>query len=155
MPGYRAHLIGGLVAFSGAYLLTQSATNTDLMLVLQLLGWCLLGSLFPDIDTKSMGRLVWFRILGVMAIVGLIANQWAVVGFSGILWLLSLLANHRGLFHRFWFILLLALFGMIITDVVVPEYLFYMQYAILFFVIGAFSHILLDGVVTNLKRMRR
>ncbi len=155
MPGYRAHLVGGLAAFSGAYLLIKSPTNTDILQVMQLLGWCLLGSLFPDIDTKSMGRLIWYRILGVMAVAGLILDQWAIIGFSGSLFALSLLAKHRGLFHRLWFIFLLALLGLIVTDVVAPQYLFYMQQAILFFVIGAFSHILLDGVVTNLKRMRR
>ena len=155
MPGYRVHLVGGLAAFSGAYLFTQTATNTDIMLVIQLLGWCLLGSLFPDIDTRSMGRLIWYRILGGMAVVGLLAEQWAIIGFSGSLWLLSLLAKHRGVFHSIWFILLLGLFGLAITDIAIPEYLPYMQKALLFFVIGALSHIFLDIASSLIKKRLR
>ncbi|MEX0672010.1 MAG: metal-dependent hydrolase [Candidatus Babeliales bacterium] len=144
MPGYRTHVLGGLAAFGVTYFFVQSPMHTDPILVAQLAAWCLLGSLFPDIDTKSMGRLVWFRILGGMALFGLIAQQGAIVGLSGTLWLLALIANHRGLFHRFWFILLLALLGLMVTDIIAPQYLGYMNNALLFFVIGALSHLLLD-----------
>jgi hypothetical protein len=54
MPGYRGHLVGGTVAFALVCVITNppfSAIGRSELLLLT----CL-GSLFPDIDTKSRGQ---------------------------------------------------------------------------------------------------
>lgn len=55
MPNYKKHLVGGSIVYA-ALIYTTSELNlipTDINIQLQTLAACLIGSLFPDIDTKS------------------------------------------------------------------------------------------------------
>ena len=55
MPNYKKHLAGGCLIY-GLLMFLNAKLNLitlDLNLQLQTLSSCLIGSLFPDIDTKS------------------------------------------------------------------------------------------------------
>lgn len=68
MPGYKGHLSGGLVvgciAVGGAVISGRLAC-TPLYLA-GLMGFCLLGALFPDVDTDSKGQNLFYGMLIVV-----------------------------------------------------------------------------------------
>lgn len=58
MPGYKGHLAGGLffavMGLAGAIMLGWMVF--DPLKAAGLVGFCLLGALFPDVDTDSRGQ---------------------------------------------------------------------------------------------------
>lgn len=147
MPGYKGHLVGGAVAFAGLILLLKLSFKPSFFDALHFFGCALLGALFPDIDIKSRGQAIFYRFLVCLLLILLIKRERTLYICLSFVMLLPLLVRHRGLFHRMWFILILA--G---ASVALCAYLDYthMQYVLLcnlFFVTGAASHLLLDRVM--------
>src|SRR3990167_2648155 len=141
MPAYDKHLISGFATFLFLAFIISTPTTTQANYISWLF-FCLFGSLFPDIDTKSHIQR-WFYTLTVL---GLICAYMAKFEFSYLLTLLfvPLIVKHRGLFHNPKFLLILS-FGL--------AFLFqlnglqnYHNYWILalFFLAGAYSHLILD-----------
>jgi hypothetical protein len=146
MPGYRTHLVGGICAFAcGWYVVvTASGSCPAFTMAIEWLCCALLGSLFPDIDTKSKGQKVFYLGILSTSVTLLISGQLRVVAGLCCLAFIPLIVRHRGLFHRTWFVILLPLVcafaasfdcsfdrGMLMTDA-------------LFFIAGALSHLILD-----------
>src|SRR5271154_4379661 len=104
MPGYRKHLVGGAVAYLSLLLLC-SGLNPTPMAAIEWLGFCLIGSLFPDIDIGSKGRYVFYRIFLILLLIFLLRRNTMALCLLGVLMLLPMLVNHRGLFHRWWFVI--------------------------------------------------
>lgn len=152
MPQYKTHLVGGFFTFLLIFLLFQSTSIFGQYNFFYLIS-CLLGSLFPDIDTKSMIQKILYFALFIITIVSVLAKQLEVAAFIGILSLIPIIVNHRRLTHRVWFIILVPLFIPIVTfyynkEIILPIFVSY-----LFFVAGALSHILLDfGIFGLFKR---
>ena len=55
MPGYRAHLAGGLTVYGITIYLLRSYCGS-VFIAAEWMLFTLAGSLFPDIDTKSKGQ---------------------------------------------------------------------------------------------------
>lgn len=151
MPGYRGHLLGGSIA----YLIVLQCLiiyKPDVSIAIQGLLFCLIGSLFPDIDIKSKGQKYFYIALTGCLCFCLLYGcfDWYVA--LSLVSMLPLLIRHRGLFHSLVFIVVLASCSIFLA-------LFYrVQYEALavsnafFFVVGAWSHIILDRFSTKIKR---
>jgi membrane-bound metal-dependent hydrolase YbcI (DUF457 family) len=143
MPSFKTHLVGGIIFYS--FILFFIPTPfASLMTKGEWLLFTLAGSLFPDIDIKSKGQKFFYLILLCLTLF-LCAQQYlrAVVGCA-IVACLPVLVKHRGIFHSLWFIM--GLNGAVL-GVIACYYPLYIKIALYdsgFFMLGAFSHILLD-----------
>lgn len=146
MPNYKKHLVGGSVIYA---LLTYvniklNLMPTNLNLQIQTLAACLIGSLFPDIDTKSkIQKFIYFIILVsviYLMIVGLEYQAALLASMS----MLPLIVSHRGLFHRMWFIILCLGLGNFLCYSNPGCWFKNYMWLSMFFLIGVISHIWLD-----------
>ena len=143
MPGYRAHLlVGAAVAAPLAYV-CQSQASSPTVIALWV-GFALAGSLFPDIDTKSKGQKWFYRFWLAALLLLLLLKQYLLFVACALLASAPLVVNHRGLFHKSWFLILAPC-------LVAAAFVWYMPgswkavfFATLFFVAGTLSHLLLD-----------
>lgn len=142
MPGYKGHIAGGLVMFGVLFAATRSIVAAGS-------GWLLCaitlaGALFPDVDTKSKGQKWFYRIL-FCALIGLLfLKQFVAFAVLALLIGLPLIVDHRGLFHRLWFIALLVIAALAALDWyhIIPAHNAVLP--ALFFIAGAASHLMLD-----------
>jgi len=108
MPSYRGHLIGGVVTYL-AMLHVIKYVQPNPHVIIQGFLFCLLGSLFPDVDVKSKGQKVFYILLLLFLIYCLLLQRWDLFAALSLLGTTPLLARHRGLFHEIWFLLCLTL----------------------------------------------
>lgn len=154
MPGYKGHIVGGLLIFFVLYGAMRSYIEPDAAVWLFVA--TMVGALFPDIDTKSKGQKWFYRIFFLVLIALLVLQQFIFFAVLTLLIGLPLVVDHRGLFHRLWFIITLAGVGvalldwyqiMPIRDALLPAF---------FFIAGAASHVVLDiGLLQALHLRRR
>ena len=153
MPGYRAHVVGGVVAaLPLLYLLRSYATPVTMVV------WCACaaaGALFPDVDTKSKGQKWFYRCIIPTLMVLLLLKRLTVFIIIALMSFTPLIVNHRGLFHRLWFIVLppLGLAGVIAWHY--PRYGQGAFFAALFFAIGSVSHLVLDYGPVKMFRIKK
>jgi membrane-bound metal-dependent hydrolase YbcI (DUF457 family) len=148
MPDYRGHLAGGLffgiMGLVGAILLGWMVF--DPLMAAGLLGFCLLGALFPDVDTNSKGQNLYYAVFVLVDLGLIIRGSYVWAAWFGLFSMLPAVGSHRGWTHTWW-----AMFLVPLPIVVIP---FFMQtpglverfapfYAA--FVLGYFSHLALDG----------
>ncbi len=147
MPGYKGHLNGGLIfgtlAISAAVFLGYLALSP--LLLIGLLGFCLLGALFPDVDTDSKGQNLFYVLL-IIVDCGLIYHQhylWAA--WLGLFAMMPALGHHRGWTHTWWAMLLVPL------PIIIIPFIFFKGNNLDFFLrfyaaftFGYFSHLALD-----------
>ena len=147
MPGYRGHLIGGVVAFVVVHNLIKifdsqkSSGTTDVAIGFAL---CLLGSLFPDIDIKSVGQRIFYSFALILSIFAILTHQNSLLAVLCVITLFPLVVSHRGVIHRLWFVVLVPLSVPLIVSygnasLFVPSFILY-----LYFLSGAISHLILD-----------
>jgi len=150
MPGYRGHLIGGSIA----YLVILQFIKThqpSVVVLLQGFVFCIIGSLFPDIDIKSKGQKFFYRGALIFLCCFLYYKRTDLFIGLSFLALVPLLVKHRGIFHQVWFLIFLSItLGLLIGNIYASYSVWAMKNA-LFFLAGALSHILLDRVGTRLK----
>ncbi|HJZ24498.1 MAG TPA: metal-dependent hydrolase [Candidatus Babeliales bacterium] len=143
MPNYKIHLLGGMISYLSLLLLI--GYNQSISVLVSWAAMALIGSLFPDVDTSSKIQKIFYRfVFGCL----LLALWYKYIIFFIILSLLSFLpflVSHRGLFHRFWFITFFSGF-IIISIITLYPHLdkMFIIYPLLFFLIGALSHLILD-----------
>lgn len=144
MANYKGHLVGGVVAWSITFYLVISCSAPTAITGLQWFLLTLAGSLFPDIDTKSKGQyyFYWFMLGALVFLV--VNNRLAAASFLGIFSCAPLLVRHRGIFHRFWFIVTLVVAVTIFIHVYTSILLSALMFNALFFLVGVFSHLVLD-----------
>jgi len=151
VPNYKGHLLGGIILYSGV-ILVGALYSTSLCCLAEWLLCTLLGSLFPDIDTKSKGQKIVYCGLFVAALVLLFLQKFVILAYLGFAALVPLITNHRGLFHKLWFLVLLMFFmsgGMLM---VYPHHYYRICTDSGFFLIGIISHLWLDfGFVRMLR----
>lgn len=148
MPGYKAHMAVGTVVFVALLVILSSfvlyKTHISCLFFLEIFGVTLLGSLFPDIDTKSKGQLLFYQIVMLLTLFLMFYQKWQLSAiFLGVS-LLPLLVHHRGLFHKLWFIGVVGAAILYGTLVLRADGDYYAYAPALFFMAGAYSHILLD-----------
>jgi len=150
MPGYRAHLVGGMVVYGITIYLLRSFCGT-VFVAAEWLIFSLVGSLFPDLDTKSKGQGYFYQILLIAMIILAIQRKFLIMTFLGVAAIFPIIARHRGLFHSLVFIVAFAAAVGLIVLLYAPEYKYVVMFDAIFFVVGAFSHVSLDYIVTFLK----
>jgi membrane-bound metal-dependent hydrolase YbcI (DUF457 family) len=156
MPGYRTHLTAAVGAGVAAVAITHRheplSTLFSLTIASQLIA-AFLGGLFPDIDIKSKGQQVLYAIVTPCLCATLLARNIFLSTMLAFLAILPPLIPHRGITHELWFIVLAPLCGPLLVSMYNKAWLAASLDLYLFFVLGAFTHLLLDlGPKELLKR---
>jgi len=146
MPGYRTHLMGGVLAYGFTLWLLKDSCNS-LLLAAQWLLFALAGALFPDVDTKSKGQKMLYQILFIILVILALERKFFAMGVISILSLIPLIVRHRGLFHNFWFVLGLPAVVALLLSWYAPTHTRLILLSAVFFTVGGISHLFLDFVV--------
>ena len=150
MPKYKTHLAGGFITFLVVLIIWSSiqslkfGSNFHISHLFLYLGSCLLGSLFPDIDTKSLIQKYVYFFTFFVIVITILLKQWMLASFLGVIAFIPILVNHRKLTHRKWFVVVIPLSVPILTFHYNQALIYPVFTAYLFFLAGAFSHLLLD-----------
>lgn len=152
MPSYKGHLFGGIVVY-GILLYAIAAYQPTLLSACEWFICALLGSLFPDIDTKSKGQRLFYQVIVVAALIVWWQRRFTALTILCITAFLPLLVHHRGLTHRVWFIGALALTVVCYAHLYLSAAAARMiTFDVLFFTAGVLSHLCLD---LGIRRMWR
>lgn len=143
MPNYRGHLVGGACAFVLLCFPLQ-ATARPVTTLIEWFFCALFGALFPDIDTKSKGQLLFYRLM--IVVMGLLCMQqrFMVAAGTGLFCMLPMIVRHRGLFHNYLFMTTLLLLIAFLVFTYKPSIFNIIAYDLLFFSAGLYSHLFLD-----------
>jgi len=147
MPGYKGHLTGGLVAGGlaiGAAVITGRLAHAPVYLT-GLMGFCLMGALFPDVDTDSRGQNLFYAVLIAVEGTLIYRHHYRWGAWLGLCAMLPALGHHRGWTHTWWAMLLVGtpilfipgiFFGAGDMAVFLPFYIA--------FTVGYFTHLAMD-----------
>ncbi len=115
-----------------------------LIIGLEWLFFTLAGAMFPDIDIKSTSQKYLYGILfiSLLALIG--KKKFYTVACIGMLSMIPIFSNHRGLFHRPWFVILLPFATWYWLSQSFPSMTMFLFCDMLFFIAGALSHLWLD-----------
>lgn len=149
MPGYKGHLIGGAIAFSCMIIMATQCCrySPTFFTAVELFVCALLGALFPDVDTKSRGQGIFYRIILCLVCVVLAKKQYISAVVISCAALTPLLVAHRGLFHRPWFLFALPFVFLVVAAYAGINHGWHYTWHAIFFLAGAFSHLMLDRYV--------
>lgn len=111
----------------------------------------LAGSMFPDIDIKSKSQKYWYCSIFVILLAFIGRKKLTTVAYLSVFSFLPLFTNHRGLFHRLWFILSLSVSAWFWLAYLFPEAKNFIFYDIVFFTAGVLSHLYLDMGIKMLR----
>jgi len=146
MPGYKGHIAGALTAsgaaLSGVWWLGLYRPGPQTLLMLAALA--VLGALFPDVDTSSKGRCLYYGAAALADAAFIVAKQYKMAAVLGFCAILPAVGAHRGWTHTWWAGIMVpgaALLGAVtLLDVpwrtLIPYYLAA--------VLGYYSHLALD-----------
>lgn len=152
MPGYRQHLFYATIWYTALLFLFFLCTASALPIFEW--GLCMLaGALFPDIDIKSKGQIVFFNLFLITGGLLILLRQWYVVSILLVISYLPLLARHRTVFHNFWIILGGAFVLCKSLSICVPCYSCRIYCDMFFFMIGVLSHLVLDKGIFKALRL--
>jgi membrane-bound metal-dependent hydrolase YbcI (DUF457 family) len=132
MAGYKGHLAGATLFAIGyvaalAYVFSVDAAYaqfTDLERVgypAVLVVLALLFGLWPDVDTDSKGRRVFYTIFFVTDLFLIVTEQFKAAAYLGLIAMLPILSRHRGWTHTWWAMLLVPSPLLILPYLHVPE----------------------------------
>ncbi|NTW48506.1 MAG: metal-dependent hydrolase [Chlorobiales bacterium] len=109
MGSYKRHLFGGILFFIPLSfvlaLLFDYEGLSNLAFLFQvfiLFAITLLFSLWPDVDIKSRGQLIFYRIFLVVDTVLILTERLQEAAFLGLFAMLPLIGKHRGWTHTLW-----------------------------------------------------
>ena len=148
MPGYKGHITGSLVAGGiaavAAFMLGYHFLVTPSQIA-GLLGFCLLGGLFPDSDTDSKGQNLFYGLLIVGDGALIYFRQYSWAAWVGIFAMLPALGHHRSWTHTWWAMLVVGIPIVVIPLMVLGRstLMVYLPFYVAF-TVGYFSHLLLD-----------
>lgn len=154
---YRGHLCGGLVAFLIPFTLKMPQYFGQLITIPNALFWlalCVFGALFPDIDIHSQGRKIWFRLLFCGTIVALYFVRHDLLLPIIALSIAPFCLTHRGLTHRWWFLLIAPSVLVAAISKTHPSLWHTAMVAAIFFTCGTFSHLALDYWPRMMRKRR-
>lgn len=150
MPGYKGHLVGG----AGAAALLLLAFPQPPLVAAGYTMCALAGSLFPDIDTKSKGQKLFYKLFFCLFVALIALQQFHVAILLSFLLFVPVLARHRGLFHRVWFLCAISLSACIYVSLCATMNGTCASFGILFFLVGALSHVWLDIGLRGIVRWK-
>ncbi|MGZ6250941.1 MAG: metal-dependent hydrolase [Candidatus Chromulinivorax sp.] len=153
MPGYRGHLIGGTITYLA---LMQAMKSFHLKPIVIVSGFvfCLIGSLFPDVDIKSKGQKLFYSLALIFLCCFLWYERTDLFIALSLLAVVPLLVKHRGIFHEAWFLIFISIStALVVGNLWAGSSSFAIQNA-LFFLTGTISHIVLDRTITRIKMSR-
>jgi membrane-bound metal-dependent hydrolase YbcI (DUF457 family) len=154
MSGYRGHIstavVFGLVVVVGLSFTSVAAAMpiSEKIVKAFIIVWlAVIFALFPDIDIKSKGQLLFYRLFFVLDLILLLSGRFREAALLGFLTLLPILSRHRGWTHTIWAMLLIPLpllagpiyFAKAPTAEGLPYYLGA--------VAGYLSHLMADGML--------
>lgn len=155
MAGYKGHIIGATIvnaAYVGAVKLLPgevlerwNISLADWQLLIGLFVVAILFSLFPDVDTNSVGQNLFFGIAFIVMIVLIVSGKFEPAAYLGLLAMTPIIGKHRGWTHH-----KLAMF-LVPSPILIVSYLNNHEIwtvGLLIYgsaVAGYFSHLLLDG----------
>lgn len=164
MAGYKGHIAGGLgsgIAFvgivsilPGALLEKTGGLLSSWQLLAAMFVVAMLFALWPDIDTNSKGQDIFFGVGFVLDIILIWQHYIEIAAFLGLLAMTPIIGKHRGWTHSKIAMVLVPL------PIVVVPYLYkssVLTTCAIFYgaaVAGYFSHLLLDGKITRLIRVK-
>lgn len=150
MPGFRGHLIGGTITYLAILQYIQPMQPSASIIASGFI-FCIIGSLFPDVDIKSKGQKLFYTLTLCGLCYFLYYERTDLFIGLSLVATVPLLVKHRGLFHKLWFLIFISITtGLLIGSFHADFSVWAMQNA-LFFLAGAISHILLDRTITKLK----
>ncbi len=146
MPGYKAHLAGGMALTAGgiAVSIYKGWYNFDVLEISALLFIGSLAALFPDVDTDSKGQNLFYFLLLSLDISLMIKKYYKWSAILGFMAMLPPLGRHRGWTHTLWAMILVP------SPIIVLPVIFYKAPLIkvlpfyLAATIGYLSHLILD-----------
>ncbi len=142
MPSYKVHIVGGAVfATVFAYAINAHVCACPRTLATWMV-CALLGSLFPDIDTKSKGQGIFYTFLAGCLLTAFLAKQKTLFIALAFLSFLPILSRHRGIFHNPWAITAVGTVALLMAPRTFQSKA--MVWNVIFFIVGAFSHVILD-----------
>lgn len=154
MPGYKGHLAGGLIASVMAVFVVSFFMPIAVERAIELSISALFGALFPDIDTKSKGQMLFYRFFLILFVVLMVKQHFQTAALLSSLLFFPILSRHRGLFHRVWFLSGIAFVAIWIVTTSLPDYSPWLIGNILFFYLGALSHVWLDIGIRGMIRLK-
>lgn len=150
MPGYKGHITGSAVAGGAAVVAAialgylQHRTVSPLQLG-GLLGFCILGGLFPDVDTDSKGQNFFYILLIIVDGALIYGHYYRWAAWLGLLAMLPAIGHHRGWTHTWWAMIVVGSPIIFIPTVLLgPEQSSVFLPFYIAFTLGYFSHLLLD-----------
>ena len=151
MAGYRGHVAGGVVTCFIAHFIADtiftkffiSIHNVPKHLAIAFI-FCILGSLFPDIDVKSVGQRIFYTLMTVAIFFSIFHHKWEALVALSLVSPFPLLVNHRGIIHTIWFVSLAPLCIPLLMKQTNPSWVLQSWIAYYYFVSGALSHLLID-----------
>lgn len=154
MANFVGHLIAGL---SAAAIISYSCASFSLLSTTEMLmisAATIFGSLFPDMDTKSIIQLWTYRVIALALLLLYIHNITALLIIIPIAMMLPLVVRHRGIFHQIWFLTAIAGIVYMLLPCIITVSLC-VRWGISFgFLTGAMIHLLLDyGVIKTVKKI--
>lgn len=144
MPGYKGHMAGALSAWGLMLLIVLMWQPAGGIQALEWAVIAIIGGMFPDLDIKSMGQKLIYRVLFAVALVLLAAKQYQVMAIILPISLFPLLVKHRGVMHTWWFITAVPVVAATLLSLSFPVYKYIIITDALFFWAGAASHLWLD-----------
>jgi len=155
MPNYKGHLVGGFIAYAiVVYILLYLMIIyvPSITTAIEWLLFTLAGSLFPDVDIKSKGQKLFYRTMFGITLLLILKQRFELLILVMVLSFIPLLVRHRGIFHNFWFIMMLVGTVTCTLTIYYPAHAHIITTDALFFITGIISHLWLD---LGLKRMLR
>jgi hypothetical protein len=147
MPGYKGHLVGGIIAFGLLFIVLMHLIFTQQPSHLMMGEWLLCtlaGALFPDIDVKSKGQKYFYYVAFVCLAVLAYHQRFQMLTCFSFVMITPMLVKHRGIFHNPWFVIALPFVVWIGIASLLPQKATYLFVDTLFFIGGALSHLWLD-----------
>ena len=146
MPGYKTHMAGAAAIAGGALAVTSwlGIYRPGLEAAVCLCFFSVLGGLFPDVDTDSKGRRLFYGAAMVVDAFLIYRQQYRYAAILGFCALLPAIGSHRGWTHTWWAGLLVPC-----SVLAAPAFLLglpwkpFLPYYVAT-VLGYFSHLLLD-----------
>lgn len=144
MSLYKGHIAGGTFAFAIYIVALVIFFSFEPKLdVLIWFGLCMLGALWPDVDTNSFGQKLFYGVFLILDSYFLLAERYKEAALLGFFALLPIVGKHRGWTHTIWAAFVvpspLLLLPVIRPELNVGGLEFYIPV-----VIGYLSHLVLD-----------
>ena len=156
MPGYKGHCVGGVIAFGLLFLVLVPAIikQPSMVTMGEWLLFALAGSLFPDIDIKSKGQKYFYYVIFLFFMILVMNRRFEIISCFSFIIITPMLARHRGIFHSPWFVITMPLLLWAFVSMFIPRISQQFFFDMIFFIVGALSHLWLDfGVRQMIRRL--